>query len=127
VRIQQRFAALCFKRFFPQVHCSYSVALEQLKLHTLRERRYHINAPFLVKISVGSMFCHSVLETFGLRVPASYVRDFALLNFYSLNKIFSSARCPASANVVCRNVEISGAKSVFLNRILHWFFIHFKI
>jgi hypothetical protein len=34
-RIQQRFPALCFNRFFPQVRYSYSLALLELKLHTL--------------------------------------------------------------------------------------------
>jgi hypothetical protein len=127
VHIQQRFAALYFKRYFPQVYCSYSVALEQLKLHTLRERRYHLKAPFLIKIYVCAVFCHSVLGTYGLRVPAWYIRDCALLNFYSSNKNFSSATCPASANIVCRDVGISGSKTVFLNHILQWFFIHIKV
>jgi hypothetical protein len=35
-RIQQRHAALCFNRFFAGVHYFYSLALEELKLHTLR-------------------------------------------------------------------------------------------
>jgi hypothetical protein len=34
-RIQQRFAALCFNHFFPGAHYFYSLALEELKLHTL--------------------------------------------------------------------------------------------
>jgi hypothetical protein len=34
-RIQRRFAALCFNRFFPQVHYYYSLVLKKLKLHTL--------------------------------------------------------------------------------------------
>jgi hypothetical protein len=31
----QKFEALCFNRFFLQVHYSYPYVLEQLKLHTL--------------------------------------------------------------------------------------------
>jgi hypothetical protein len=55
---------------------------KKLKLHTLRER-CQLNAPFLIKIYVGPLFCLSLLETVGLRVPAWYIRDFALLNFCS--------------------------------------------
>jgi hypothetical protein len=33
---QQRFTAFCFTRFFSQVHYCYSLAVEELKLHTLR-------------------------------------------------------------------------------------------
>jgi hypothetical protein len=39
-RIQQRFSALSFNRFFPQVHYCNSITLEKLKLHTLRMRRH---------------------------------------------------------------------------------------
>jgi hypothetical protein len=68
-RIQHKFAALCLKRVVPQVDYSYDLALEQLKLHTLRKRRYHFDALFLTQLYRGSKFCPSVLETVGLRVP----------------------------------------------------------
>jgi hypothetical protein len=41
-RIQQKFAALYYNRFHPHVHYSYASALEYLKIHTLRKRRYHL-------------------------------------------------------------------------------------
>jgi hypothetical protein len=65
-RTQQRFAALCFNLFFPQVHYSYSLPLEKLKLHTLRMRRYHLKAQFLIQVYLGSEFCPSGFETAGL-------------------------------------------------------------
>jgi hypothetical protein len=77
-RIQQKFAALCYNRFLPQVHYTYSNALEHLKLHTLHERRDHLNALFLIQVYLGSKFCPSVLETVGLRVPTRHLRDFPL-------------------------------------------------
>jgi hypothetical protein len=43
--IQETFGA-CFNRFFPQVHYCYSLALEELKLHTLRMRRPYISSAF---------------------------------------------------------------------------------
>jgi hypothetical protein len=67
-RIQQRFAALCFNRFFPQVPYNYSLASEELKLHTLRKRSHHLDALFLIQVYFGSKCCPSVLEIAGLRV-----------------------------------------------------------
>jgi hypothetical protein len=88
-RIQQRFAAPCFNRFFPQVHYCYSIALENLKLHTLLMRRHHLDTLFLTQVYFGFKICPSVLEIVGLRVPARYIRDFALFNVCS-----SCKNCP---------------------------------
>jgi hypothetical protein len=81
-RIQQRVAALCFNRFFPGAHYCYSLALEELKFHTLRMRRHRLDALFLTHVYFGSKFCPSVLEIVGLRVPARCIRDFALFNVF---------------------------------------------
>jgi hypothetical protein len=88
-RIQQRFAALCFYRFFPQ-DC-YTLALQELNLHTLSMRRHHLDAVFLTQVYSGSKFCPSVLETVGLPVPARRIRDFALFSACS-----SCKNCPSS-------------------------------
>jgi hypothetical protein len=57
-RIQQKFAALCFKRYFnPEAHYSYSFVLEELRL---RVRRHHLDAFFLTQVYSGSKFCPSV-------------------------------------------------------------------
>jgi hypothetical protein len=53
-RIQQRFATLYFNRFFLKVHYYYSLALEDLKLHILRMRRYRFDALFLLKSTLVS-------------------------------------------------------------------------
>jgi hypothetical protein len=47
-RIQQRIAALGFNSFFPQVHYSFNLALEQLKFHTLYIRRHPLDALFII-------------------------------------------------------------------------------
>jgi hypothetical protein len=109
--IQQKFAALCLKRFLPQVDYSYNHALEQLKLHTLHKRRYHLDAPFLTQVYRGSEFCPSVLETVGLRVPVRYIRDFSMFSVCSSSKNCPSARCASAANV-CRDVFIFGTKTL---------------
>jgi hypothetical protein len=62
-RIRKRFAVLCFNRFVSQVQYRYSLALEQLRLLTLRVRRHYQVAPFLIQVFLGSKFCPSVLET----------------------------------------------------------------
>jgi hypothetical protein len=94
------------------------IALEQLKLDTLRMRRHRLDALFFIQVYLGSKFCPSVLETVGLRVPARYIRDFAWFNFCPSSKNCPSARCASAANVVCRDFDVFGAKTVLLNNIL---------
>jgi hypothetical protein len=53
-----------------------TTALEHLKLHTLRKRRYHLDALFLIQVYLGSKFCPSVLETVGLHVPTRHLNTF---------------------------------------------------
>jgi hypothetical protein len=120
-RIQQKFAALCFIWFFPQVQYNYSLALLELKLHTLYIRRHRLDAFFLTQVCFGLKFCPSVLEIVGLRVPARYIRDFALFNVCSLSKNCPSARCASAANVVCRDVDVFGVRNL-LSRLL-WYVI----
>jgi hypothetical protein len=49
-----------------------------VKLHMIRMRKQRIDALFLIQVYFGSRFCPSALEVVGLRVPARYIRDFAL-------------------------------------------------
>jgi hypothetical protein len=116
-RIQQRFAAHCFNCFFPQVQYSYSLALLELKLHTLCIRRHLLDAVFLTQVYVSLKFCPSVLEIVGLRVPARYIRDSTLFNVCSSCKNCPSARCASAANV-CRDVEVVGARKRLFRRVL---------
>jgi hypothetical protein len=132
-RIQQKFAALCFNRFFPQFDYIYALALEQLKLHTLQRRGHHPDALFLTQVYRGSKFCPSVLETVGPRVPALYSRDFSMLNFCSSSKSCPPARGASAANVVCRDIDVFGTKTLSLKHIicvyvfvlLHYITFHF--
>jgi hypothetical protein len=107
----------CLKRLFPQVDYSYDLALDQLKLHTLHKRSYHLDALFLTQVYRGSKFCPSVLETVGLRVPIRYIRDFSMFSVCSSRKNCPSARCASAANVVCRDVDIFGTKPLSLKYI----------
>jgi hypothetical protein len=80
-RIQQTFSALCYNIFLPHVHYSYAKALEYLKLHTLRKRRYHLDALFIIQVYRGLKYCPSLLEAVGLRVPTRHLRDFSMFSF----------------------------------------------
>jgi hypothetical protein len=80
-------------------------------------RRHRLDALFFIQVYLGSKFCPSVLEIVDIRVPARYIRDFALFNVYPSSKNCPSARCASAANVVCRDFEVFGAKTVLLNNI----------
>jgi hypothetical protein len=58
------------------------------------------------------------LEIVGLRVPARYIRDFAMFNVCSSSKNCPSARCASAANVVCKDVDLFGAGNVHINQFL---------
>jgi hypothetical protein len=116
--IQQRFATLYFNRFFPHVHYCCSLAFEELRLRALRTRRHHLDARFLIQVYLGSKFCPSVLEIVGLRVPARYIRDFALFYVCSSCENCPSAGCASAANAVCTDADVFGARNVLLNHIL---------
>jgi hypothetical protein len=103
---------------FAQVHYGYFPALEVLKFHILRIRRQCLDALFRIQVYLGLKFCPSVLGIVGLRVPARYIRDFALFNVCSSCKNSSSARCASAANIVCRDVDVFKARNVLLNRFL---------
>jgi hypothetical protein len=83
-------AGLCgplLQTLFPQVDYSYNLALEQLKLHALHKRRYHLNVLFISQVYRGTKLCPSVLETVGLRIPGRYIRDFSMFVSVLLVKI----------------------------------------
>jgi hypothetical protein len=86
-------------------------------MHTLYMRRHRLDALFRSQVYLGSEFCPSVLEIVGLGVPARYIGDFALFNVCSSCKNCPTATYASAANVVCRDVDVFGAK-VFFNHIL---------
>jgi hypothetical protein len=117
-RIQQKFAALCYNRFLPHAHYSYAKALEYLKLHTLRKRRYHLDALFIIEVYCGLKYRPSLLEAVGLRVLTRYLRDFSMFSLSPSIKNCPSARCASGANVVCRDFDEFKTNIVSLSHIL---------
>jgi len=55
-RVQGKFAALCFIRFFPHISYNYAYALELLKLHTLQVGRFHFDALFFLSFQDLNIF-----------------------------------------------------------------------
>jgi hypothetical protein len=97
-RVQRKFAALCQKRFFPDVEYHYDNVLGKLNLQTLHIRRRHFDAVFLINVFSGTKQCPSVLETVGIRVPTRNIRNF---NTFSCSLSHCpSARCVSAANAV---------------------------
>jgi hypothetical protein len=58
------------------------------------------------------------LETVGLRIPAQCIRGSALFNICSLNETCRFAIYASAANVIPKDAEVFGTKTVFLNHIL---------
>jgi hypothetical protein len=97
--------------------CYYSSAV-YLQLHTLRKRRYHLDALFLIQIYRGLKYRPSLLEAVGLRVPTRYLRDFYMFIFSPSIKNCPSARYASAANVVCRDFDVFKQNIVSLSHIL---------
>jgi hypothetical protein len=101
-------AEVCVRLFlslFPHVSYSYTVALEKLRLHSLRTRRHHLEALFVVQAYRGLKSCTSFLENVSLRVPTRHVRDFSIFSVSPSNK-----HCPVqyacAANVVGKDLDV---------------------
>jgi hypothetical protein len=103
-RIQRKFVALCQNRFSAHNHVTYEVFLESLKLHTLHDRRLHLDALFLISVYSGLKCCPSLLDTTGIRVPSRNVRNSSLFTVTCTNS--PTARCVTAANRVCKDVDI---------------------
>jgi hypothetical protein len=118
-RIQQKFTSVCFYRFYPHVAYNYTaVALDKSGLHSLRKRRYYLDALFFVQVYRGLKSCTSLLENVSLRVPPSNLRGFSLFCACPSNKHWPSARCASAANVTVGKVlDIFPLEAVSLNYV----------
>jgi hypothetical protein len=103
--IQQKFAALSFNRFYPQVDHSYALSLQKSKLYIIQKRMHHLENLFLTHVYRGSKFSPSVLETVGLQLPARYKTDFSMFNVCSSSENCPD-RCASAANVFSRDIGL---------------------
>jgi hypothetical protein len=67
---------------------------------------------------LGPKFCPPLLETVALRIYARYLKEYSIMNVCSSNKNCPSAACTLGVDVVCRDIDVCGTKSVSLNDIL---------
>jgi hypothetical protein len=72
-RIQKKFSALCCN----QVDYTYALALQQLKLHTLRKRKHRLDTLLFIQVYyLNSKFCSSVWKLLIfeplLRIPENF-------------------------------------------------------
>jgi hypothetical protein len=116
-RIQQKFASVCFYRFFKNLPYSYVLASNKLNLPSLSMRR-HLDALFFVQAYRGLKSCSSFLDIVSLPVPHRNVRDFTLFNVCPSNKCCPSARCAYAANAVRKYLDIFAVGPVSPGHIL---------
>jgi hypothetical protein len=106
-RIQRKFVALCYTRFFNGV-CDYNYEdiLVRLNFLTLHLRKRHLDALFLINVFKGKISCSSVSDTVSLRIPTRSIRDYTTFTMHRNFKVSPSARCVSAANAVCRSIDI---------------------
>jgi hypothetical protein len=107
-----------FIAFLPHVAYNYTVALEKLGLHSLRKRRYYLDALSFVQVYRGLKSCTSLLENVSLRVPPSNLRELSMFCACPTNKHCPSAQCAYAANVaVGKDLNIFALGTVSFNCI----------
>jgi hypothetical protein len=79
--IQQKFTSVCFYSFFPCFAYNYTVSLEKIGLHSLRKKRYYLDAIFFVQVYRGLKSCTSLSENISLCVSPSNLRELHLEPF----------------------------------------------
>jgi hypothetical protein len=73
---------------------------------------------FFIQVYLGLKFCPPGLQIVGLRVPARYIGDFALISVCSSCKNCPSARRASPANILCWDADIFEVRNILLNRFL---------
>jgi hypothetical protein len=106
------------KSFLYSHHVTYEDFLEFLKLHTLHDRRLHLDALFLISVCSGLKWCPSLLDTTGIRVPSRNVRNSSLFTATCTNS--PTARRVTAANRACKDVDIFRKAVTSLKQFLCW-------
>jgi hypothetical protein len=82
------------------------------------KRKYHLDAFLLIQVCFRSELYPPFLETIGTPVPAQYISELSMFNICFSNKYCPSARFASADNVVYRDVDVFGTKTVSLNLII---------
>jgi hypothetical protein len=117
--IQRKFAALCYTRFFSNASTSkYEDILETLNFLPLHVRRMHLDAAILINAFNSNIACPYILDSVGLRIPSSSIRDFSSFCVHRNFKASPSARCVSFANAVCWDIDIFNKDRILLMEII---------
>jgi hypothetical protein len=81
---RRRLRPSVFIVFSPHVRYNFTVALEKLRLHSLRKRRHDLDALFFIQVYRGLKSCTSLLENVTLRVRPGNPRTSHCLVFVLL-------------------------------------------
>jgi hypothetical protein len=115
-RIQRKLVAPCQNRFFTHDHVTYKDFLQFLKLHTLHDRRLHLDALFFIAVYSVLKCCSSLLDITSIRVFPRF-RNSSL--FTATCKDSPSARCVSAVNCVCsKDVDTFRKTIISLKQIL---------
>jgi hypothetical protein len=115
-RVQRKFAALCFSRFFTRISYNYGSARQLSKLHTRHIRRHNLDALFFRSCFLRPKFCPSLIDNSSLRVPPCNIRDFT--QFSVVRKNCPSARRATAANMTRSDMDIFSKQIRLLKQIL---------
>jgi hypothetical protein len=115
-RIQKKFVALCYTRFFNRVYDSkHEDILVGLNFLTLNFRRMHLDARFLINDFKGKISCSPVLDTIGVLLHTRFTRDCFIV--LGTSRAVPKPDVP-SDTAVCRCIDIFNNKDLFCLQIL---------
>jgi hypothetical protein len=111
----QKIATLYHSIFFAGVSCSkYEGKLSGLNISTLRSRRKHLEALFVINVFKNKISCSSTFDTVSLRIPSKRIKDFSTFVVNNNFKVSPSARCVYAANVIGKEIDIFNKNKITL-------------
>jgi hypothetical protein len=93
-----------------------TLALHPFEISYLCVKWRKIDGVFLVNVYNGLKFCHSLLETTGIRVPTPNLRRFTLMLVLNIAAVLDARASPA--NAVCGYAAVLRKKFILLKDLL---------
>jgi hypothetical protein len=91
-------------RFFPHTHYGYANVLDYMKLHTLRDKKYHIYKLVFVRFSIGFKFVLSLLHKTGFPSSSRKISESSDISVGFPRKSNPSAAHPSVSNFVLTTI-----------------------
>jgi hypothetical protein len=97
MRVQRKFAALCYSRFFVGVcYKNYDGILARLNLPTLYSRLQHLDVLFLINVFKNKISCSSIFYSVSVCTPTRIIRNYCTFMANHNFKISPSANSSVS-------------------------------